>query len=83
MKYNDTRLACFNDFDIDVKKVSFQEVVDNLTLSPRVISNFDYSFMHNGSKVIYLLNEHSSPEVYSAYKKIDRDLKINKILGDE
>lgn len=80
MKFNDTRILGFNDVYIDIDNIEIN-VNNNYTIKPtKIIADFDYSYSKQSSKVLYLLSDDSDPIVFSEYKKIERDIKINKIL---
>lgn len=80
MKYWDTRIVGFNDVYVDIDNVEIKDFNDEHTFKSRMIVDFDYSYNKQPSKVLYLLSDNSDPIVFSEYKKIDRDIKINKIL---
>lgn len=83
MKYNDTRLVAFNEVGFKFEGIKCQEIVDENSFAPRMISEVQYGYKIDASKVIYLITDQSGPEVYNEYKKIDRDIKINKLLDNE
>jgi hypothetical protein len=78
MKYNDTRLLGFNDVYIDTDR--FISINDNLSSDSILSFSFDLSLNKTNSKILYLLSDGSDPIVFSEYKKIERDLKLKKIL---
>jgi hypothetical protein len=82
MKYNDTRLVAFNEVDFKFEDIKYQEIIDEYSFAPRLISEVEYGHKINDSKVIYLITDQSGPEIYNEYKKIDRDIKINKLLDE-
>jgi hypothetical protein len=83
MKYNDTRLVSFNEVDFNFEYINTQEIVDQHSFRPRLISEVSWGHRINDSKVIYLITDQSSPEIYNEYRKIDRDIKIDKLLDNE
>ena len=82
MKYNDTRLVAFNEVGFKFESIKYQEIIDENSFAPRLISEVEYGHKINDSKVIYLITDQSGPEIYNEYKKIDRDIKINKLLDE-
>jgi hypothetical protein len=80
MKYNDTRIVGFNDVYIDFDNVRHKEDTNNYTFSSRLLTSFEWTYNKGASKVLYLLTDGSDPIVFSEYKKLERDLKLKKIL---
>lgn len=81
MKHNDTRIVGFNDVYIEFDNSIHS--IDGYLSSSKLSINFDYSYNKGLSKILYLLSDDSDPIVFSEYKKIERNIKINKILDNE
>ena len=80
MKFSNTRIVGFNDVYIDFDNVKHKEDNNNYTFSSRLLTSFDWTYNKGTSKVLYLLTDGSDPIVFSELKKIERDLKLKKIL---
>lgn len=78
MKYNDTRICGFNEVYVDISDFKFKDFQNN----QKMIAEINWSFDKHSSKVVYLLSDNSDSLVFSEYKKIERDIKLNKILNE-
>lgn len=81
MSYNDTRIVCFNDINIDINNIKPDNIMNEATFTPKLLFSFDYFFDKGDSNIIYILSSDSSPYVFEEFKRINRDIKINQILN--
>lgn len=83
MKYNDTRICGFNEVYVDISDFKFKDFQNNFpSMDQKMITEINWSFDKHSSKVVYLLSDNSDSLVLSEYKKIERDIKLNKILNE-
>lgn len=71
MKYNDNRMIMFNDVFINLQNFK----IDNFGAS------LDYSLKTSNSKVVFIVDSENC-ESYIKYKKHNRNINLNKILGE-
>jgi hypothetical protein len=80
MKWEDNYIFLFDDIYVDISNFSAQ-IINDTTLFPRLEVSYDLSFEIFNPKVLYVF-EDEYMDNYTAYKQINRDRKINKILGE-
>lgn len=82
MKYNDTRIIMFNDVNINIEDLNMRMDYNNPSFNPRLMVSYRLSLDVGDSKVLFLLDSQSHPE-FQKYKSLQRDIKINDILGEK
>jgi len=80
MKWEDNFILLFDDIYVDINNFSAQ-IVNDMTLFPRIEVSFNLAFDVVSPKVLYIF-EDNYMNGYSDYKQINRDRKINKILEE-
>lgn len=81
MRYDDDRFVFFNDIDINIDNIK-ASVVSEATFNPRILFMYDIGTSPIDSKVVYVVNNESSPG-WLKIKQINRGIKINQILDEE
>jgi hypothetical protein len=81
MRWDDTRVCLFNQPEVNVQNFG-SSVVGGYSFAPRVKIDFDLSHQVGDSKVIYVIEDKNSP-AFNHYKSLQRDIKIDKVLGKD
>jgi len=79
MKFNDGRLCLFNTVDINVDNFDLKEIIPAMSITPRLMIEYNFDFLVSDSKLIFVIEDENS-EAYKQYKSLQRDIKIDNIL---
>jgi hypothetical protein len=79
MNYNDGRLVLFKNTESNITDV-VPSIQNGSTFAPRLMINYKLDYSVSDSKVIFILDNNSS-ETFRQYKSLQRDIKIDDILG--
>lgn len=79
MRFNDGRLCLFNTVDINVDNFDLKEIIPDMSITPRLMIEYNFDFLVSDSKLIFVIEDENS-EAYKQYRSLQRDIKIDNIL---
>jgi hypothetical protein len=84
LNFNDNLICLFDRVELNVKNIVASEVIYPLEINTRAKIDFDFDFNVGDSVLLYVIlgNDKIFNEWTSRSKSLNRDIKINDILGN-